>query len=188
VQVRDLGNDSWAVEIVRTGTPTGSKLTIGGTVGGDLEGLSASVSGTVSNTTGGVFQVGANVTSTDQIQVSVGDLRVTNGTTWAFKDLAQIDVTNTANFDAAQGIIDSAITEVSNVRGQLGAAQNRFESTIANLQVTTENLAASESRIRDTDMASEMVTFTKHQILLQAGTAMLGQANSVPQSILRLLA
>jgi flagellin len=73
------------------------------------------------------------------------------------------------------------------LRGQLGAAQNRFESTIANLQTTTENLAASESRIRDTDMALEMVTFTRHQILLQAGTAMLGQANSAPQTVLRLL-
>ena len=65
--------------------------------------------------------------------------------------------------------------------------QNRFESMINNLQVTTENLAASESRIRDTDMAAEMVTFTKNNVLLQAGTAMLAQANQVPQSILSLL-
>ncbi|MGH1489495.1 MAG: flagellin, partial [Acidimicrobiales bacterium] len=63
----------------------------------------------------------------------------------------------------------------------------RFESTIRNLQVSTENLSASESRIRDTDMATEMVNFTKNQILQQAGTAMLGQANSIPQSVLRLL-
>jgi flagellin len=73
------------------------------------------------------------------------------------------------------------------LRGTLGATQNRFESTINNLQVTTENLAASESRIRDTDMALEMVDFTRHQILLQAGTAMLGQANQLPQGVLRLL-
>ncbi|MEM7324490.1 MAG: flagellin, partial [Actinomycetota bacterium] len=65
--------------------------------------------------------------------------------------------------------------------------QNRFESTIRNLQVSTENLSASESRIRDTDMAEEMVAFTKSQILQQAGTAMLGQANQIPQGILRLL-
>jgi len=69
----------------------------------------------------------------------------------------------------------------------LGAVQNRLESTINNLSVTTENLAASESRIRDTDMAAEMVNFTKNQILQQAGTAMLGQANAVPQSVLSLL-
>jgi flagellin len=87
----------------------------------------------------------------------------------------------------AQTLIDAAVTAVSTLRGQLGAAQNRFESTISNLQVTTENLAASESRIRDTDMALEMVTFTRHQIMLQAGTAMLAQANAAPQTVLRLL-
>jgi flagellin len=65
--------------------------------------------------------------------------------------------------------------------------QNRFESAIRNLQVTSENLSASESRIRDTDMATEMVDFTKNQILQQAGTAMLGQANQIPQSVLQLL-
>ena len=65
--------------------------------------------------------------------------------------------------------------------------QNRFESTIANLNVATENLAASESRIRDTDMALEMTNFTRNQILQQAGTAMLGQANKAPESILRLI-
>ena len=83
--------------------------------------------------------------------------------------------------------LDSAIASVSTTRGNLGAVQNRFESTINNLQVTTENLAASESRIRDTDMALEMTQFTRHQVLLQAGTAMLGQANQLPQSVLRLL-
>ena len=73
--------------------------------------------------------------------------------------------------------IDAAISSVSSVRGDLGAKQNRFEHTIANISVTMENLAASESRIRDTDMAKEMTTFTRHQIMSQAGTAMLAQAN-----------
>jgi flagellin len=73
------------------------------------------------------------------------------------------------------------------VRGQLGAVQNRFDMTISNLQVASENLSASESRIRDTDMSLEMVNFTKNQILVQAGTAMLAQANQAPQSILKLL-
>ena len=81
----------------------------------------------------------------------------------------------------------SARSTVSTSRGNLGAVQNRLESTISNLQVTSENLAASESRIRDTDVAAEMVEFTRTQILQQAGTAMLGQANAVPQSVLRLL-
>ncbi len=107
-------------------------------------------------------------------------------------DLNGFDFTTapaTAAADARTAIeaIDSAIAQVSTRRGELGATQNRLESTINNLQVTTENLAASESRIRDTDMATEMVNFTKNQILQQAGTAMLGQANSVPQSVLRLL-
>ncbi|MDQ1497782.1 MAG: flagellin, partial [Actinomycetota bacterium] len=72
-------------------------------------------------------------------------------------------------------------------RANLGAYQNRFEHTISNLSVTAENLSASESRIRDTDMASEMVSFTRSQILTQAGTAMLAQANQAPQQVLQLL-
>jgi flagellin len=89
--------------------------------------------------------------------------------------------------DSSLSTVSDAIAAVSSIRGKLGALQNRFESTIANLQTTTENLSASESRIRDTDMAAEMVSFTRHQILLQAGTAMLAQANSIPQTTLRLL-
>ena len=93
----------------------------------------------------------------------------------------------TADADGAIGVIDGAIDAVSTVRSQLGATQNRLEHTIANLSVAVENLTASESRIRDTDMAEEMVSFTRHQIMAQAGTAMLAQANVVPQSVLRLL-
>jgi flagellin len=89
--------------------------------------------------------------------------------------------------DAAIALIDGAIDRVSTVRSTLGATQNRLEHTIANLQVASENLSASESRIRDADMAAEMVTFTRNQILQQAGTAMLAQANQVPQSVLSLL-
>jgi len=88
---------------------------------------------------------------------------------------------------SAVDAIDSAITEVSSVRSQLGAVQNRFDHTINNLNVAVENLSASESRIRDTDMAQEMVAFTRSQILSQAGTAMLAQAKSLPQSVLQLL-
>jgi flagellin len=83
--------------------------------------------------------------------------------------------------------IDDGISIVSTARGDLGAMQNRFESMVNNLQVGVENLTASESRIRDADMALEMVSFTKSQILLQAGTAMMAQANNVPQSVLRLM-
>ena len=105
-------------------------------------------------------------------------------------DSAVVIGASIADADEARAIIeltDTAIATISAARGALGATQNRLESTINNLQVTTENLSASESRIRDTDMAAEMVNFTKNQILQQAGIAMLGQANSVPQSVLSLL-
>ena len=129
--------------------------------------------------TGGTFQVGANNTGDDQITVAIGAVST------ADLGLGAVDLTT----DAAGAIdaIDTAIASVSTSRGNLGAVQNRLESTISNLQVTSENLAASESRIRDTDVAAEMVEFTRSQILQQAGTAMLGQANSVPQTVLRLL-
>jgi flagellin len=83
--------------------------------------------------------------------------------------------------------IDAAIKTVSTTRADLGAVQNRFDHTVKNLNVAVENLSASESRIRDTDMASEMVQFTRAQILSQAGTAMLAQANQIPQGVLSLL-
>ncbi|MDA8189253.1 MAG: flagellin [Dehalococcoidales bacterium] len=83
--------------------------------------------------------------------------------------------------------LDQSLTDISSTRASLGAYQNRLEYAIANLSVSSENLAASESRIRDVDVAAEMVNFTKTQILQQAGTAILAQANSAPQSVLQLL-
>ena len=134
---------------------------------------------TAASGSGGTFQVGANNTGDDQITVAI------SGVSSSDLGLAGLDLAT----DAASAIdsIDTAIASVSTQRGNLGAVQNRLESTISNLQVTSENLAASESRIRDTDVAAEMVEFTRAQILQQAGTAMLGQANAVPQSVLRLL-
>jgi flagellin-like hook-associated protein FlgL len=88
---------------------------------------------------------------------------------------------------AAISALDSAIKTVSTTRADLGAIQNRFDHTINNLNVAVENLTASESRIRDTDMAQEMVAFTRNQILSQAGTAMLAQANQASQGVLALL-
>ena len=142
----------------------------------------------MANTAGGVFQVGANVTANEPDPRVDHDVRITGGTNATFTALADIDVTNTdADTRSSQPSSTPPSPSVSALRGQLGADQNRFQSTISNLQVTTENLSASESRIRDTDMASEMVNFTKDQILLQAGTAMLAQANAAPQTILKLL-
>lgn len=84
-------------------------------------------------------------------------------------------------------VIDLAIDVVSSYRAELGAAQNRLEHTINNLKVTSENITAAESRIRDTDMADEITAFTKNNILLQASQSMLSQSNSVPQSVLSLI-
>ena len=83
--------------------------------------------------------------------------------------------------------INNSINIVSTYRTELGAAQNRLEQTVNNLRVTSENITAAESRIRDTDMADEITAFTKNKILLQASQSMLAQSNSVPQSILSLL-
>jgi flagellin len=92
-----------------------------------------------------------------------------------------------ANASGAITVLDEALKTVSTQRASLGAIQNRLEHTIANLTVASENLTASESRIRDVDMASEMANFTRAQILLQAGTAMMAQANARPQAVLQLL-
>jgi flagellin-like hook-associated protein FlgL len=104
-------------------------------------------------------------------------------------DIAKATPVFTAATGASAAItaIDAAIKSVSTVRGDLGALQNRFDHTINNLNVTVENLSASESRIRDADMAQEMVKFTRNQILSQAGTAMLAQANQSSQGVLSLL-
>jgi len=98
-----------------------------------------------------------------------------------------IDVLNQTQANDAITTIQDALNTVSTERSKLGAVQNRLEHTIANLGVAAENLTAAESRIRDVDMAKEMMEFTKNQILIQAGTAMLAHANVRPQSVLQLL-
>jgi flagellin len=102
-------------------------------------------------------------------------------------DKATPTFTAASGASAAIDLLDTAIKTVSNKRADLGAIQNRFDHTINNLNVAVENLTASESRIRDADMAQEMVQFTRNQILSQAGTAMLAQANQASQGVLQLL-
>ena len=133
------------------------------------------------------FHVGAGSGADNKLTVELDlTIDVTGNAGIFFNvNLDALDLTTAA--DAAIGALDLAIDAVSSVRSELGAKQNRLEHTIANLSVAVENLSASESRIRDTDMAEEMVAFTRHQIMAQAGTAMLAQANVVPQSVLRLL-
>ena len=126
-----------------------------------------------------VFQIGANeghnmILGIDNMSASA--LGVQN---------LKVDTQN--NAERAIMIVDAAIHRVSSIRSALGAVQNRLEHTVANLGVAAENLTAAESRIRDADMAKEMMTFTKQQILLQSATAMLAQANAIPQSVLTLM-
>ncbi|GAA0732484.1 flagellin [Dactylosporangium roseum] len=138
----------------------------------------------------GTFQVGANTAGADQIAVDLSTAAFGSGSTVTGFDSSGLGVNTldltTAGTSAIEAI-DTAIKGVSTARATLGAYQNRFEHTINNLNVAVENLSASESRIRDTDMASEMVSFTRSQILTQAGTSMLAQANQAPQNVLSLL-
>ena len=130
------------------------------------------------------FQVGAgSVAAEDQISVALTDFDTLGAT---IETLAGT-MTDAATYGAALAGIDTQIQAVSTARAGYGALQNRFESTINSLNVSAENLSAAESRIRDTDMASEMVKFTSANILSQAGTAMLAQANQANQGVLQLL-
>ncbi len=102
-------------------------------------------------------------------------------------DISGIDISKADTAKSAIDLVNTAIDAVSSMRSDFGALQNRLEHTINNLGVQTENLSAAESRIRDVDMAKEMMAYTKNNILVQASQAMLAQANQVPQGVLQLL-
>ncbi|WAC63874.1 flagellin [Pseudoxanthomonas sp. SL93] len=125
--------------------------------------------------------VGGTVTGSG---LTAATTAATAGTAQFAKDL---DITTFEGAQKALEIVDAALTSVNSARADLGAVQNRFTSVVANLQTSSENLAASRSRIRDTDFAKETAELTRTQILQQAGTAMLAQANQVPQNVLSLL-
>lgn len=127
------------------------------------------------------FQIGANGNDDEKVSLSVGAQ-----TAGALK-INDVDIANQSGANAAIDAIDNAINLVSGTRADLGAMQNRLEHTINNLGVTAENLTAAESRIRDVDMAKEMMEMTKNNILTQAAQAMLAQANTQPQGVLQLL-
>lgn len=128
------------------------------------------------------FHVGAN--SGQTIGISINNMHA-SGTILNLSAKVHVSVQSNANTAIAK--INTAISAVSTERANLGSVQNRLEHTIKNLDVAAENLQASESRIRDVDMAQEMMTFTKNNILNQAATAMLAQANMAPQGVLQLL-
>ncbi|OEU74094.1 MAG: flagellin [Desulfuromonadales bacterium C00003107] len=128
------------------------------------------------------FQIGANAGQT--ITVSVGDA---NTAVLASGDLAGAAIGTASGAQSAISVLDSAINDVDTIRGELGAVQNRFESTIANLNNVSENLSAARSRILDADIAQETSNMTKMNILQQAGVSILSQANQTPQLALSLL-
>jgi len=137
------------------------------------------------------FQVGGNHGQTVGISVASVDTRTMGNNIHnesGFDSVAQIDVRTFQGAQDALKLVDSAITHVSARRGELGAFQkNTLESNMSNLRIAHENLTSSESILRDVDMASEMATYTKNQIMTQSATAMLAQANQSPSNVLRLL-
>ncbi len=153
--------------------------------------------GSISTREGLRFHVGPNadhMASTsirDMSTSSLGRVEVAEGelpNKSNFMSLADIDVRNEQGAQDALAIIDQSLTEVATVRGNLGAFQKHtLESNLTSLQVAAENMTAAESTIRDTDMAQELATFTRNQIMTQSATAQLAQANAMPQHVLRLL-
>lgn len=132
------------------------------------------------------FQIGANM---DQnARVYIGTMTAASlGLKGAQGGDEQVSISSPDEANMTLGAVDAALTQVNKQRADLGAYQNRFEMAAKGVNIAAENTQAAESRIRDTDMASEMVEFTKNQILTQAGTAMLAQANSQSQTVLALL-
>ncbi len=131
------------------------------------------------------FHIGANMDQREQVYIGTmtsGALGVRDSGTGELLSLSAPDLAN-----RAIGVVDSALRVVSKQRADLGAYQNRLEMTIQGLDIGAENMQAAESQIRDTDMAREMAQFVKNQILVQASTAMLAQANQKPQTVLQLL-
>jgi flagellin len=145
---------------------------------------SGAAGGTIVGTASGnsTFQVGAENDTYNRITVSLGD--ATTGSSGL--NLSTDQLLTATNAQTFLSTVDTAIATLADRRGDIGAYQNRLSYAVANLSVTIENVTASESVIRDVDMAAEMTTFTKNQILLQAGTAMLAQANMAPQQVLAL--
>ena len=131
-------------------------------------------------------QIGVTLKQMSSAQL-IGTITKSDGTQVASKAVSTIDITNVKGAISAIDIANAAIDLVSSMRSDFGALQNRLEHTINNLGVQTENISSAESRIRDVDMAKEMMTYTKNNILVQASQAMLAQANQVPQSVLQLL-
>lgn len=152
--------------------------------------------GSSATLTQGGTQTGAIAVGQVELSSTEGDFTLANAngdlfasSNSSFSAIADVDISGEDGTGAqnAISVVDAALTSISSQRAELGAIQNRFESTIANLSTTSENLSAARSRIQDADFAAETANLTKAQILQQAGTSVLAQANQVPQSVLSLL-
>ncbi|GAO35711.1 flagellin [Sulfuricella sp. T08] len=170
-------------------TVTGLPVASGGT--GTAQSLTANGVAADAITVGGAVSF-ASPTSFSATASGVGVLKVTTAISSSLNPVANIDVTSLTNgiptgANSALQVIDSALANINSSRASLGAVQNRFSTTISNLQATSENLSASRSRIQDTDFAAETAALTRGQIMQQAGTAMLAQANALPNGVLALL-
>jgi flagellin len=176
----------------------GIKVTIASALGDTADDLGTNFAGeggiVVTGTGSAALQVGANTTAYDSMNISFNDVRATAATGLALTTGGGVDWTSSATIvatnTAAQAFInqiDASITTLNTRRSDLGAAQNRLEHTVNSLGVSVENLTASESRIRDADIAELSTQMVSNQILQQAGTAVLAQANQASQSALSLL-
>jgi len=133
------------------------------------------------------FQVGFEAGANNQIKISTLDLVSTGGASGGFKSIGKLSIGSAGNAGSLLAILDGAIDGISARRADFGAKQNRLEATIRNNSNIVENQSAARSRVRDADFASETANLTRVQILQQAGTAMLAQANSIPQNVLSLI-
>ncbi len=177
----DSGND---IKIVSSTAATFGTGTIrGANVAGGVAGAAVAI---------GTNTVGGSITFNSENGFSVASGTAAEVVTLtsqgsSLSAVSAIDISTSAGANAALATVDAALTSINNSRASLGAIQNRFASTISNLQTTSENLSAARSRIQDTDFASETANLTRGQILQQAGTAILAQANSLPNGVLALL-
>ena len=173
-----------------TGTAvSGSSVTLQDTGAAAAASDSSFVGGSVifeTTMNNGYFSITTTTNSSSELFNSVtnGANVLSYATTNTVEDL---DISTRDGARTAIGTVDGALDYIANIRADLGAVQNRFESTIANLQNVSENLSASRSRILDADFAMETADMTKSQILIQSGVAMLAQANQLPQQVLSLL-
>jgi flagellin len=175
----DLRGTSGVPWLTATGSASGAGEVVTTTAAAGTDGAytASTTYGTVSLNSNAPYQVGGN--NPGRAGLSTASSTLTS--------ISTIDISSVSGANIAIGLVDGALAQVSKIRGDLGAIQNRFESTIANLSATSENLSAARSRIRDADFAQETANLIRAQILQQAGTAILSQANAVPQSVLSLL-